>query len=131
MRHITANFTIVSAYRKELSENVNMANHLDAVKTLTDAKIPHKEVYGYYNGDGERSILIVEPACQAIATELLERYGQESYLFVDCEQQGTLVYADGSTESLGKWQSADPDDATAEESYTVDPDTGRYYICKK
>jgi hypothetical protein len=128
MKHILPNFTIVSAYRKELSANANMTRHLEALQWLRNASIAHKEVYGYYEGEGERSILIVGGGCNSVADTLANQYGQDCYLYVHQDRSAEL--RGGIEQSLGTWQEVDKEDAMIADGFTVDPDTGKYYVCK-
>ena len=129
MRHTLPNFTIVSAYRKELSANANMTRHLEALQFLRNASIPHKEVYGYYEGDGERSILIVGAGCNAVADTLRARYEQDCYLYVNQDRDAELRGLERG-QAIGKWQETNKEDAMMADGFTVDPDTGKYYVCK-
>ena len=99
MRHLLEPFTIVSAYRKDLAPNVNMTRHLEALQFLRNASIPHKEVYGYYEGEGERSIIIVGQGCNAVADTLAGQYGQDCYLYVHQDRAAEL--RGGLEQSLG------------------------------
>ena len=128
MKHILPNFTIVSAYRKDLEPNVNMTRHLEALQFLRNASIPHKEVYGYYEGEGERSILIPGQGCNAVADTLASQYGQDCYLYVHQDRAAEL--RGGIKQSLGTWQEVGKEDAMLSDGFTVDPDTGKYYVCK-
>lgn len=128
MKNILPKFTVVSAYRQDQEPNVNMERHLEALEWLRNASIPHKEVYGYYDGDGERSILIVGDGCNAVADTLANRYGQDCYLYVNQDRQAEL--RGGYTASLGTWQECGKEDAMMEDGHTVDPETGKYYVCK-
>jgi hypothetical protein len=129
MKHLLEPFTIVSAYRKELAPNVNMTRHIEALEFLQNASIPHKEVYGYYEGEGERSILIVGGGCNSVADTLRARYDQDCYLYVNQDREAQLRGRE-SSQDVGTWNEVGKEDAMLADGFTVDPDTGKYYVCK-
>lgn len=121
------NFYIISAERFNLSVEDNKARTLGLVKEMLSLGLSFTAVNGVYKGTAEQSFLVFTsgmPDGWIMAT--MRRLNQESILAVGDHMDATLVYADGSIESLGTFQGHDGA-LDALESYTLIADQA--WIC--
>lgn len=127
MQHLKSPFSIVSAYKSELSENVNRERHLDLVDSLKKAAIPFRQLHGVYKGGTERCVLLVGPGNQLVASAIAKEFEQECYLVSDQDRNTKLVYGNGVEEDIGTFKRIHSTEGF--NSYTVDPETGDKWAC--
>lgn len=127
MKHLNRPFSIVSAYKSELSDNVNMTRHLDLVDSLKKASIPFEEVYGVYKGGKERCVLLIGPGNDLVAHSIANEFEQECYLVSDQDRNTKLVFEGGVEEDIGVFTRIHTTEGF--NSYTVDPETGEKWAC--
>ena len=62
--------------------------------------------------------------------EIAAEHGQESILIIDGELKSTLFFINTSeTTDLGVYTNCTRDEALSESAYTLDPQSGEYFIC--
>lgn len=89
---------------------------------LTNLGLKFKAVSGRFRGQTENSFLITG-IHENEAFSLAERFGQETYLFVDKNREAWLIYVNGSeSKYLGYFMEGKSDD-----NYTID--NGVKYVC--
>lgn len=98
----------------------------------TDAEISFKNLIGCYNGTMEYSFIV--KADDFIHVEPWTA-NQESVLWLGhCDARdrrpAKLIYQTGYEESLGLMQSCRRETALAQQSWTFDPSTNYYFICR-
>lgn len=124
-------FVLLSVFKTNKSNSENEENHKKSLKHLKGFGINFKEVFGVYNGNKEKSILI--PIINvnfdfAMAKQLCAIYDQESILFVDSERNAELVFLGlDKTEKLGKFIVVGKGVAEQCQNYTVNGKD--HYIC--
>lgn len=99
----------ISAERKELPFNRNAYRTVDLLNRIEDRFSLLTEVRqaeGCYFGTNEISYEVKARSTYELAYLkflAFNRYQQESILQVDGENRATLIYHDGTTESVGRW----------------------------
>lgn len=130
MRPILQEFTIVSVYRSENKESVNLNNHEDVLEGLRLVNVGFKELIGKYEGETEKSILIVGKKASKLAKMIARKYNQESYLYCDQDRNAELIFTEsGLKENIGKFKQISPAKVADLPSYTYDPLAKKYYSC--
>ena len=122
------NFYIISAERFNLSVEDNKARTFDLVKEMLRLGLSFTAVKGVYKGTAEQSFIVFThdmPEGWIMAT--MRRLDQESILVVEQDKGASLVYADGNTEYLGKFQRHDGA-LDGLEAYTLI--AGQAWVCK-
>ena len=118
---------IVSTYQSGTIELANLNAH-DATRRLLEAlHIPHKEVWGVYQGNKEQSFVIVGKQYQTIVEKLAKQYNQECYLHIHNDNFSELVYTDRKT-AIGYFTNVSATEARGHASYTED--NGQFYVTK-
>ena len=121
-------FYIISAERFNLSVEDNNARTFGLVKEMLRLGLSFTAVKGVYKGTAEQSFIVFAhgmPDGWIMAT--MRGLDQESILAVEHGGDASLVYADGGTEHLGKFQRHDGA-LDALEAYTLI--AGQAWVCK-
>ena len=121
-------FYIISAERFNKSVEDNNARTFGLVKEMLRLGLSFTAVKGVYKGTAEQSFIVDSlgmPDGWIMAT--MRGLNQESILAVDQDNDASLVYADGDTEYLGKFQRHDGA-LDALEAYTLI--AGQAWVCK-
>ena len=102
-------FAILSAYRKDLSEDENLKRHEQLKNFLREDGYGWKEVRGVYKDkEGETTIengVFVPNLHPEVAIELGKYFNQEAIIFADGEQIYLYFIADGETLTWDKMES--------------------------
>lgn len=120
-------FYIISAERFNLSVEDNNARTLGLVKEMLRLDLGFTAVKGVYKGTAEQSFIVDAngmPEGWIMAT--MRGLDQESILYVGDNMDANLVYAEGDTEYLGKFQRHDGA-LDALEAYTLI--AGQAWVC--
>ena len=121
-------FYIISAERFNLSVEDNNARTLGLVKDMLRLGLGFTAVKGVYKGTAEQSFIVFTHGMpDGWITATMRGLDQESILAVDQDNDASLVYADGDTEYLGKFQRHDGA-LDALEAYTLI--AGQAWVCK-
>jgi len=115
-------FFIFSACLDNLSVNENKRRTMEAARTLEESSLDYACVTGVYKGQQEASFFVrhKEGAEELIST-LCGLYGQECYLYRDNENDGFLVYPNGTRESIGKAKEVSRQEAQGLDGFTILP----------
>lgn len=98
-------FYIISAERFNLSVEDNKARTLGLVKDMLDLGLCFTAVQGVYKGTSEQSFIVfAHDMPEGWIMAKMRELDQESILAVEQGNGASLVYADGGTEYLGKFQ---------------------------
>lgn len=131
--YTTKTVTIISAHDNSLSTTVNTWRALRLQKDLREAV--YQRAVGRYNGHEEISFIVSTPGgtmgqfWQSLVV-LAKRYGQESVLHVDANQQAALYFIeDGTWQHLGPYVQVTETEALSLGSYTK-TEEGLYYAAK-
>lgn len=79
--------------------------------------------------DVSRQLLVLNVKClDTLAEKIVETFGKDTYIY----RAATIYQAhkDTGVDDIGTFTGVDKDEAMMADGYTVDPATGRYYICK-
>lgn len=120
-------FFIISAERSSEFSLVNELNTAALESHLRAFGASFKRVQGCYKGVTEESFLVV--GSEKLAAHLRDTFNQECYLVVDENRRAFLQYPTGPGVAVGTWMEHHGARAGLE-AYTVDPSTGRTYVCK-
>lgn len=105
MRQVTyPRFFIFSAARHELTVNDNHLRTREVYNTLLDSQLDFVCVTGVYKGSQEASFMVFDDGSNEVRASveaLCKVYDQECYLERDKDNEGYLVYPNGTKESLG------------------------------
>jgi hypothetical protein len=125
---------IFSVYQADKPEALNAINHTNAMLRLRVAGIAHKELKGVYTYDNgqtqeELSILTVvdDNTDASVILNMIEEYNQESFLDLDSERNGTLVYSD-RMEKIGKLREVGEKQAKSMRAYSYCKHLDRYFV---
>jgi hypothetical protein len=100
--------------------------HEELIEYLHTNDIPYQEVLGCYNGRKQPTVIVGAESMESFKW-LCARSGQECYLLLDEDRNGTLVYMNtGKGDYIGKWCEIDKPNG----DYTKDLITGKFYTCK-
>ena len=93
----------------------------------------NKPLVGVYKGQEERAWLV--PVTDAESRQeivaLAKDYNQESVLFSGIDRTTVLHYVEThKVEEIGVLSAVPEDYAKAQESYTLDPESGQYFVAK-
>lgn len=122
MKPILPEFTIVSVYRSENKESVNEHNHGEVLEGLKLVNVGFKELIGKYEGETEKSILIVGKKASKLAKMIANKYKQDWYLYCDQDRNAEIVsIKNGTRENIGVFKEILPIKAAELSLYTYDP----------
>lgn len=123
-------FTIVSTYRSEVPRCANK-HVFNWVKSYLDGRMTnYKVLIGCYKGNLERSFLLTD---FELAIIIAKSYDQESLLHRSADGPDCyLCFLDPETSdiNLGPMIAVSKREARQQDSWTYDPSTKTYYICK-
>lgn len=98
-------FYIISAERFNLSVEDNKARTLGLVKDMLELGLSFTAVQGVYKGTAEQSFIVFAHGVpDGWMMAKMRELDQESILAVEVGNGANLVYADGGTEYIGKFQ---------------------------
>jgi len=125
---------IVSVYQTGTSNDVktdieNIKRHYAMMQQLKDQKVPFKELYSSYQGKPERSLAFEGDHHKPLVDKIASQFNQESTLSIHPNGDTHLHYGDKS-DHIGKWQEVSKEDAIANQSYSFDPSSKKYWIAK-
>lgn len=139
MHHATE-FVLLSAFRSEFAEDLNIARHAQLLTQLLARDFGAKTVTGAYKGVSELSLCVPITGGEdgddfAELLSLARRYGQESILHVSSQRHAALIHVAAYWETggcegvqgLGLWRQVSQPDAHSRDAYTYDPGEGAYY----
>lgn len=125
---------IVSVYQTGTSNDVksdvdNIKRHYAMMQQLRDQKIPFRELYSSYKGKPERALAFEGDHHKPLVDKIASQYNQETTLSIHPNGDTHLHYGDQSNH-IGKWQEVSKEDAIANQSYSFDPGSQKYWIAK-
>jgi hypothetical protein len=128
MRQLNPNHLIFSVYKAEIETSTNILNHNNVRSVLLQSGIRFKTLIGSYQGETEVSLLVEAYHYETIL-EIASVYKQESILFLGHDLGCELIYLDESRPplALGVWTEIDPKSVLDSDSWTLDPDSMKYY----
>jgi len=129
------NLVILSACRTENTVEENADNTRLLSDMLTAFRCHYASAIGQHNGELESSFVIkIYPPIEAglkfienLAFRFHYKTRQESILLVDSQDEAVLIYADGSTQPLGRFKET-PSQHVGTQDYTQIGD--RYFTCE-
>lgn len=98
---------------------------------LEDCFFKYKEATGLYKGQAENAFVVIidnQFDLQTLKDFAFKNFGQESILHQDANQEAYLLYADGTSERLGRLEQVTKEEALKQDSYTILNDN--YYITR-
>lgn len=120
---------IMSAFVSSNSNETNEHNHSKLKAELTDSGYGVKEVMGCYNGQLEKS-LVVLGLSDTLAKALAFKYNQESILKLHNDRFAELHFTNGEIVPLGQFVAVGRDEALENMGYTFDETTNTHYIVR-
>lgn len=97
------------------------------LELLHTGKVPFKLLEGCYNGVKELSFL-VPSSFESVVRKLVTVHDQESYFKQFADGTCQLVFRDGSVQELGELYTISKQEALRAEFYSLDLETGKYYV---
>lgn len=125
-------FALLSAERADQSASTNKLAHIHLQTELETAQLDYKLLKGRYKGVDEVSYLVPVPKDDTylLVKRLAKQFNQEAILLVDERKIAYLDVLDGAMDRLGDFMPVDQATAEKSEGFTLDVDTGIYYIIK-
>lgn len=124
-------FFIFSAQRDTLDARANHLRTREVYHTLLDLGLDFACVTGYYKGKQEASFMVFDSEGAEDNVKILcKLYNQECYLERDKDNEGYLVYPNGSKESLGTPRELTREETKGLDAFTILPqadNTKRYF----
>lgn len=128
-------FFIFSASRHELDVNANHLRTREVYNTLLDLRLDFACVSGVYKGKSEASFIVFDSeGVRDNVITLCKLYNQDCYLERDKDNEGYLVFPNGSRESIGTPKEVTREEASKLESFTILPQkdsTKKYFTFVK
>lgn len=128
------NKIIFSVYQADRREIDNHDNHKALLESL---KVPSFEVWGFYKGQPELSIVVTSENYKTHLERLqyvkgiAKQFNQESILEVESDGNALLHFIKTEeVKSLGTFQEVSKEEARSQDSYTVEPVNARFFITK-
>ena len=120
---------IFSVYQDSRPEYANKDNHTTIMQVLDQKGIDYKELTGVYNNTPEKSILVTKTdETESLVKDFCIQFNQECYLFSDYKRDSYLIDNSGNVSPIGRLLPSTPEHAKSLGSYSIDPDTGIYWI---
>lgn len=129
---------LFSVFRPENGDRRNLAYHKEAEEILNRFRIEYAEVVGCYEGDKERTFLVILDESREIAPvlNLAARYKQDSVLVLDPashdgKRRARLIAdldASRPVVAEGPFYATTREDALSRIAWTFQPRTGVYYV---
>jgi hypothetical protein len=129
MRTILPYKYFISAELSTESAGHNAKATMELESELRALGLSFTTVTGRYKGTTEESFMVVgSPSVESTIRELASKFGQESYLIVNNENQGFLNDNSGELVKLGQYTETTKEDALKHDSNSeID---GRFFILK-
>jgi len=134
MRTLTPNKIIFSVYQSNRREIDNHDNHKAMLESL---KIPSFEVWGFYKGQPELSIVVTSENYKQHLERLVyvkgiaKQFNQESILEVSSDDSARLHFIKTEeVKPLGTFQEVSKDEAQSKDAYTFEPVNARFFVAK-
>ena len=130
--NISQQVVILSAELDGLSPVENSHRTRILRHCIEDCRLSFSEAQGVYKGGSETSFVVLvdsDDEIQALKDLAFKNFGQESVLYQDANQETYLIFADNSTERLGRLQQTSKEVATSLDNYTIL--NGSYYATFK
>jgi len=130
-------FFILSACRDNLDVNSNHKRTREVYNTLLDLGLDFACVTGVYKGTQGSSFMVFDNESQEVRANielLCKLYDQECYLERDKDNEGYLVYPNGSRESIGVPREVTREDTKKLDGFTILPqanNTKKYFTFVK
>jgi len=132
---------IFSVFQDSKSKDENLKNHDAMLKTLILKNVSFKPVQGKYTYENgktsselgyyvESNEVMNDHELYDFVNQQCVLYNQESFLSIDSERNARLIFNNGKSENLGKFQCVDKDVAESSQAYTYCPKTDYYFICR-
>jgi hypothetical protein len=107
-----------------------MRNHAEALKVFKASNVPVLELQGKYQGVEELSILVPSFDYRYEVETLAKQYNQECYLESHNDRATSLVYPDGTRQSIGTLTPVSQAEAEASIGYSYNPIMKQFYVTK-
>ena len=125
MQAIKPEILIFSVFQKDRSNESNLDNHQCIIQRLSQLGIGYKVLDGVYQGETEKSILVVDsPEMRQTVESVCKQFNQDCYLKSDSQRNTSLVYQDGTETQIGTLKRVSQDEAQKLDGYSVDPTDG-------
>jgi hypothetical protein len=88
---------------------------------IAELRLPFKKASGTYKGQSENSFVVIvneQADIDTLANFAFKSFGQESILHQDANQEARLIFADGTTQRLGRLEQVSKELALTLDSYT-------------
>jgi hypothetical protein len=120
--NISQQVIILSADQNDNNHERNRQLHENLKACLDDCNLRFKEATGAYKGKTEDSVVVIvnnETDIETVKNFAFKSFNQESVLHQDANQEAYLVYADGTTEQVGRLEQVNPKRVETLENYVV------------
>lgn len=134
MQTTKPNKIIFSVYRTDRREIDNHDNHKAMLESL---KIPSFEVWGFYKGQPELSIVVTSESYKThlerlvYVKEIAKRFNQESVLEIESDGNAQLHFIKTEeVKPIGTFQEVSREEAASQDNYTFEPVNARFFVTK-
>lgn len=128
MRNIKPQILIFSVFQKNRADFENMDNHQCIIQRLSQLDIGFKVLDGVYQGEAEKSILVVDsPEMRRSVESICKQFNQDCYLRSDSERDTYLVYPDGTETQIGTLKRVSQSEAEKMDGYSIDTTDGSFW----
>lgn len=128
MQYLKPEILIFSVFQKDRSNESNLDNHQCIIQRLSQQGIGYKVLDGVYQGETEKSILVVNsPEMRQTVESVCKQFNQECYLKSDSQRNTSLVYPNGTEAHIGTLKRVSQAEAQKLNGYSVDTTDGSYW----
>lgn len=123
---------ILSAESTKISDDANNQRTTILESLLLDLNLAFNRALGVYNGNSEASFVVLvnsEEEIEALKGFAFKNFDQESILLQDANQEASLLFANGTSERLGRLTQVSEEIAKTHNNFTLM--NGQYYITQK
>lgn len=118
--NITQQVVILSGELSTVNDNTRRTALLNDM--IAELRLPFKRANGVYKGQSENSFVVIvndQTDIDTLANFAFKSFGQESILHQDANQEARLIFANGTTQRLGRLEQVSKELAESLENYTV------------
>ena len=118
--NITQQVIILSGELSTVNDNTRRTALLNDM--IAELRLPFKRANGVYKGQSENSFVVIvndQTDIDTLANFAFKSFGQESILHQDANQEARLIFANGTTQRLGRLEQVSKELAESLENYTV------------